>query len=73
MSPELLIRISNDQKLHTYLKNNSYWYKLLNRDKENFKIFYNAYKSNQRKEKIDKASGVVEALDTVNTIFKMFN
>ena len=37
MSPELIIKISNDSKLHNYLITNSYWYKLLNRDKNNYK------------------------------------
>jgi len=73
MSPELIVKISNDAKMHTYLKNNSYWYKYLNRDKNNFKSFINAYKMNNRSEKIQKVSGVVDTLDTVNSIFKMFN
>lgn len=71
MAPELIIKISNDVNLHEYLKNNSYWYKFLNRDKNNFKSFYNAYKLNDRAEKMQKASGVVDTLDTVNSILKI--
>jgi hypothetical protein len=73
MSPELIVKISNDQKLHNYLINNSYWYKDLNRNKDNFKKFYAAYKANSRNEKAEKISGVVDTLDTVNTIFKILN
>ena len=73
MAPELMVKISNDVKLHTYLKNNSYWYKYLNRDKNSFKSFYNAYKLNARGEKMQKASGVVDTLGTVNSILKILN
>ncbi len=71
MAPELMIKISNDVNLHNYLKNNSYWYKYLNRDKNSFKSFYNAYKLNDRSEKIGKASSVVDTLGTVNNILKI--
>ena len=73
MSPELIIKISNDSKLHNYLINNSYWYKLLNRDKNNYKIFYQSYKSNNREEKVNKVNKALNTLDTVNTIFKIIN
>ena len=73
MSIDSIIKISNDKKLYNYLKNNSYWFKYLNRSKDNYNNFYKAYKSDNRTERINKASGVVDTLDTVNTIFKMFN
>ena len=71
MAPELIIRISNDVNLHKYLQKNSYWYKYLNRDKNNFNSFYNAYKLSSRSEKIGKASSVVDTLGTVNNILKI--
>lgn len=69
MSPEIYVKISNDEKLHNYLKNNPHWYKYLNRNKNNYKNFYNAFKQNNRNEKLEKASSVVDTLDIVNTIF----
>ncbi len=71
MAPELIVKISNDIKLHNYLKNNSYWYKYLNRDKNNFKSFYNAYRLDERSKKMQKASNVVDTLDTVNSVLKI--
>ena len=73
MAPEIIIKISNDEKLHNYLRNNSYWYKYLNRDKKNFKSFYNAYKLNNRNEKIQKANNIFDSIDTVNSIIKVLN
>lgn len=32
MTLDLLFRINNDDNLHRYLRENSYWYKLLNRN-----------------------------------------
>lgn len=71
MSPEIIIKLSNDAKLREYLRNNSYWYKYLNRDKNNYKAFLSAYKSNNRNEKINKASNAVQSLSNVNSILKM--
>ena len=71
MSPEIFIKISNDKKMRDYLRKNSYWYKLLNRDKTNFKHFYSAYKMNNRSERISKAGNALDTLDTVNNIFKI--
>lgn len=69
MSPEIYVKISNNERLHNYLKNNPYWYKYLNRNKNNYKNFYNAFKQNNRNEKLEKASSLVDTLDIVNTIF----
>lgn len=71
MSPEIIVRLSNDSKLREYLRNNSYWYKYLNRDKNSFKDFIKAYKASNRSEKIKKAGSAVETLNTVNSIFKI--
>ena len=71
MAPELIVKILNDVNLHKFLINNSYWYKYLNRDKNNFKSFYNAYKLSNRSEKMGKASNAIETLGTVNNILKI--
>ena len=33
MKKEVYVNIVNDPKMHEYLKQNSYWYKYLNRDR----------------------------------------
>ena len=71
MAPELIVKISNNVNLHNYLIKNSYWYKYLNRNKNNFKMFYNSFKLNNKSEKINKASGVVDTLNTFNSILKI--
>ena len=32
MTLDVIFRINKDENLHRYLRENSYWYKLLNRD-----------------------------------------
>jgi len=73
MDFELQTKIFNDQKLAEYLKNNSHWYKELNRSRESFKDFYNEYKKYKRDIGGKKITSVIDNLDTVNTIFKMIN
>lgn len=73
MAPELIVKISNDKKLWNYLSYHSDWYKYLNRSKNNYKSFYNSYRINSHNEKIKKASGVVDTLNSVNSILQIFN
>lgn len=73
MAPELIVKIGNDKKLYEYLSNNSYWYKYLNRDKNNYKNFINNYKMNNHNERIKKIGQSVETLNSVNSILQIFN
>jgi len=73
MDFELQAKIFNDAKMAEYLKNNSHWYKRLNRSPDNFKDFNSEYKKHKRDEGQKKITSMINNLDTVNTIFKMIN
>lgn len=56
-----------------YLKENSEWYKYLNRSSDNYKMFLSGYKKFNRNEQTNKFNSAVDTLDTVNSIFKIIN
>ena len=73
MEHEVQFKIYKDKNLAKYLKENSYWYRDLNRSPENLKNFLSEYKKNKRNENITKVNGAIDTLETVNSIFSIFN
>lgn len=71
MEYSLVNKIMSDEKLHQFLINNSQWYKYLNRNSDNFKQFYSAFKEDERNKRANKFNSALDTLDTVNTIFKI--
>lgn len=71
MRADILIKINNDKKQKEYLMNNSYWYKYLNRSRENYNDFLKAFKNYNRVSKVNKTNELVNTFDTVNTILKI--
>ena len=43
-----MFKIKQDKKQYDFLRRNSYWYKYLNRDPNNYGKFIKAYKKNNR-------------------------
>lgn len=64
-------KINNDPKMHDFLINNSYWYKYLNRNSNNYKAFVDAYKSDKRNKRTNKVTQTIDTLDTVNSVLKI--
>ncbi len=73
MDYELQFKIYKDKKLVNYLKENSEWYKYLNRSNDNYKLFLNNFKRYNRLNQTNKFNSVVDTIDTVNSIFKIIN
>ena len=71
MRLDLQYRIGQDEKQRTFLMENSYWYKYLNRSDKYYKDLLSEYKKDKRNEKTNKVNDTLSTLDTVNTIFKM--
>ena len=71
MTYDIQYKINNDINLKKFLRENSYWYKELNRNALNYKEFYSSFKANKRNEKVTKANSFLETIDTVNTILKI--
>ena len=51
-----------------YLRSNSYWYKLLNRDPNNFKIFEKKVKEEYHLTKTAKLKDMIDTLDMLEKI-----
>ncbi len=73
MDYELQFKIYKDKKMGKYLKENSEWYKYLNRSIDNYKMFQSGFKKHNQEMRNVKFNNVVGTLDTVNSIFKIIN
>ena len=73
MDYELQIKINKDKKLVNYLKENSQWYKYLNRSNDNYQMFLSGYKKYNREYQSKKLNNALGTIDTVNSIFKIIN
>jgi len=73
MEYDLQFKIYNDKKQALFLKENSDWYKYLNRNPDNYQAFLDAYKKHSRNTTTKKINSVIDTLDTVNHIFKIIN
>ena len=73
MDYELQFKIYKDKKMAKYLKENSEWYKHLNRSSDNYKMFLSQFKKYNQSVRTTKFNGAVDTLDTVNSIFKIIH
>ena len=71
MELNIIYKIKSDKKQYDYLRRNSYWYKYLNRDPNNYKLFLSEYKKNNRNETTNKVSKIINNLDMVTNILKV--
>ena len=54
-----------------YLREKSYWYKYLNRDRNNYDKFLNAYKRYNRSVTTNKVNDTINNIDMVTNILKV--
>ena len=55
-----------------YLRSHSYWYKLLNRDSNNFRKFEEEVKKTYRLTKADKIENIFNTFETIEKIMQAF-
>lgn len=68
MEIDLQYKIKNTRNYYKYLKENSWWFKDLNRDKNNFTKF-NEYIKNKYELKVtDKLSNMIDNIDLISTL-----
>ncbi len=67
MTPYMQVFFLNDEKMHKYLKENSYWYKYLNRDERYLKDFKTFIKKKYKLGTLDKIENGITTIDTVST------
>lgn len=71
MNLNLQYRIYQDPKQHQFLRENSYWYKYLNRSEIYYKDFINDMKDKYKLKPIDKLNKISEDLDMVRTFLEV--
>ena len=66
-------KFKEDKKMYQYLKDNSYYYKELNRDPLFYKKFVSNMKELYHERVIDKVSNAVSSIDLIEGIIKALN
>ncbi len=67
----LQVKLLNDQKMLGYLKENSEWYKYLNRNPNNYDKFVKIMKEQYKTRVTDKVSDAIDNIDLVSNILNV--
>ena len=67
MNLNLQYRINQDPRQRQFLRENSYWYKYLNRNESYYKDFINDMKDKYKLKPTDKIKKKVENMDKIRT------
>lgn len=65
-----LYALKSDEKMHKFLKENSEWYKLLNRSADNYREFVTVMKKKYKLNPTDKISGMLDNIDLISTVIE---
>lgn len=68
MNIDIQMRINSDPRLKRFIRENSFWYKYLNRDPDNFRLFYNSMKDTYKLNTSDKISKTMENLSMIQSV-----
>ena len=71
MQLETQFALKKDAKLAVYLKDNSFWYKELNRSPNNYKSYASFIKEKYKLKTTDKINSVVENIDIINSVLNV--
>ena len=70
MQLELQMKLNQNEKMAKLLKDNSYWYKELNRNPDSYKNFVKEMKEKYRMRATDKVSDAIDNIDIINSILQ---
>lgn len=70
MQLELQAQLHKDVKMARFLKENSYWYKELNRNPDNYKKFVSDMKVKYKLRTTDKISSMIDNIDLIGTVLQ---
>ena len=73
MKYEVLEKLRSDKKFLKYLRENSDWYKQLNRDPNNYELFVKKMKEKYKLRTIDKVDNFVDSVDLITKILNASN
>ena len=65
-----LYALKGDEKMHRFLRENSEWYKSLNRNASNYQIFVKEMKKKYKLNPTDKISGALDNLDLITSVIQ---
>ena len=71
MELDIMYNIKQDKKHYGYLRTHSYWYKYLNRNRNNYKLFLEEYKKYNRSVTTNKVNDTINNIDMVTNILKV--
>ena len=71
MNLDLQFKIKNDPNLQRYLRENSNWYKYLNRNPESFTAFTEEMKERYKLRPGDKINNFVDKLDLISSFINV--
>ena len=72
MQVETQIKIKSNPNLYRYLRENSYWYKILNGDASRFKEFEEKAKERYHLRPSDKINRMLETFEILQTMMSSF-
>ncbi len=70
MEPIILDKLNKDPKMNDLLKLNSYWFKDLNRNSDNYNKFVNSMKEKYHLKATDKIEEVIDNIDIISSILE---
>ncbi len=68
MKVEVLNKLKEDKKFLMFLRQNSDWYKILNRNPENVDLFIKKMKEKYKLRTIDKVDNFIDGVDLITKI-----
>ena len=71
MSIDTIIKINNDPRQKQFLRENSYWYKYLNRSNIYYKDFITDMKNKYKLTPQDKLNKVINNINIINTFLEV--
>lgn len=69
---ELQFKIKNNPNYQKYLRENSYWYKILNRNPMMFKKFEEEVKDNYRLKLTDRIGDALKTVEMIQNVLSSF-
>ena len=67
----LLMKMKSDKKMYEYLLKHSYWYRLLNRNPDNFNDFQKEYKKYNRENNLGKINDAIDNAELISNDIKI--
>lgn len=71
MRLDIQFKIKNDQMLQKYIRENSYWYKILNRNPNMINTMVDEMKEKYKLTTADKINNISEKLDLIKTFMNV--